>query len=210
MLDKEIKQQAREIAIESEIQEKSEQVKEIRELGLSQATLDNIPDDAKTILDEALEKELLRREGTLEENEKKYEAAKINVYMDKNGNIEEKMVIASYTYIDGVEHIKLNAFGYDRLPPDIQEAYGKKEDVVDQWIPLDERARILDNAYTDYAFKDNKGYDSWEAYRDGEGYGKKEEVSEKITIERAQDVDEISAPRETPDVEQDDTPKLLK
>lgn len=94
---------------------------------------------------------------------------------------------------------------YDSLPPDVQEAIGSREDVIDQWVVVDKETALFHNAFVQYT-KNDQGYDTWEEYRDIKGFGKQEE----ITIEQAQDVDSNDKPRETPAMEQDETLTLNK
>ena len=190
MIDNEIKKQAREI-----IQEGIEQKNTI---GISEAALDAMPDDARALRDAAMETELLRRDGTLEENEKKYAAAEVMLIMDEHGNLEEKMVVGIFSWEEGEMNYKMNAYGYDRLPPDVQAAFGERSDVVEKWVKPSTEVWELHEAFEVYAHHDNEGYDTWEEYRDAKGLGKQEEA----TIEKAEDVDEVSAPRETPSVDQ--------
>lgn len=62
---------------------------------------------------------------------------------DVQGNLEEKMVVATYFWEDGELNYKMNAYGYDKLPPDVQEAYGKRVDVVEKWIKSSDEAHTM-------------------------------------------------------------------
>ncbi len=175
----------------------------------SESILENMPDDARALWDAAMEKEFLRREGSLEENDRKYEAAIMQVLINKEGELEKGLIVYHKRWENGTEYIKLNAFGYDRLPQDVQAIYGQRDNVVENWIPQTNEMKSLYNAYVAYAYQDNEGHSTWEEYRDAKGFAPKQEVSEKITIEPAEHVDENAPPLETPAIA-DDTENLIK
>ncbi|PKV50868.1 hypothetical protein ATE84_2936 [Aquimarina sp. MAR_2010_214] len=146
---------------------------------------------------------------TLEDNEKKYDGVLFIVYTDESGEIKETAIVDYYYFDENGNHVsKMNEFGYDRLPKDVQEAFGAKEDVVGNWITWNESQGQLYDAFIDYHRDDSHGYDTWEEYRDTK-LGK-EEVVEKVTIEPAEHVGENAPPRETPTVEQGETLILKK
>ncbi|WP_281989348.1 hypothetical protein [Aquimarina aggregata] len=203
MIDDKTKKQAREIVDRINDSKKGEEQQHIT---VSKSTLDAMPDDARALWDAAWEKELLRREGTLEENERKYQAAKMILSINDKGEEERRIIVSTFYWEDGVLNIKMNAFGYDRLPPDVQEAFGEREDVVEKWIKPNDHAIQLKKAFVTYSHHDNEGHDSWEEYRDAKGLGPTEEVS----IPKAQDVDSNDKPRETPTVDQDTESLITK
>lgn len=198
LLDEKIKEQARELVQDDLMQQET--------VTVSEAILNKMPEDARALWNSAWEKELERREGTLEENQKKYEAAIMTESINNDGEIEKDIIVATHYWKDGELHTRMTALGYDRLPPDVQEAYGKREDVVDQWIVVDKEVSEFENAFIEYAYHDNEGYSTWKEYRDAKDFGKKEE----ITIEKAENVEVYDKPRPTPSVEQDETLTLKK
>ncbi|WP_024773056.1 hypothetical protein [Aquimarina macrocephali] len=147
--------------------------------------------------EDAYAKELERREGTLEENERKYESALLQTSIDQDGQVRERIVLYTKKFVDGEMHINMTALKYDTLPPDVQKAFGEKDQVVDQWIKTDLDTAKLHDTFVDYA-KDNEGYDTWEEYRDAKGFGKQE-----VSVENIKEVNTNDKPRETPAVEVD-------
>ncbi|WP_281989302.1 hypothetical protein [Aquimarina aggregata] len=153
-------------------------------------------------------KEKLTEEpDALSEREKKYDGVVFIISVDESGEIKEEAIVA-YQYIDenGNYFNKMNEFGYDRLPPDVQEVFGTKEDVVGKWIQWSDEQSVLYDAFTYYHRDDSHGYDTWEEYRDAKGLGPKEE----IIIPKNQDVDDNDRPRETPSIEQNETLSINK
>jgi len=148
--------------------------------------------------EEAYTKEMERRGGTLEDNEKKYQAADMLGYADENGNLREKILLfhKEYNPVTGEANVNFTAIGYDRLPIDIQEAIGSKEKVIGNWVMLDKNTVDLHDTFNTYT-KNNEGHSTWEEYRDSKGLGKQEETA----IKYVQDVDENAPPRETPSVD---------
>lgn len=194
MFNDDLKKQARQLVI-------NDSKPELKEEYLPNNEVQEMPDDAKALWDAAWEKELERREGTLDENDRKYESARLNIILNKEGQLREEIVIGQYYWQDGVRHEKLNALGYDRLPPDVQEQLGKREDVVDQWIINDSKDLELRDAFVTYAHHNNEGYGTWEEYRDAKGLGSKEIKS----IKNVPEANDIASPRETPTIPKDNT-----
>lgn len=153
--------------------------------------------------EEAFAKELERREGKLEENDRKYESALLQASMDRDGQIKERIILFTRKFVDGEIFINMTALKYDTLPSDIQDALGNKDQVVDQWINMDYQTAQLHDAFVDYT-RNNEGHNSWNEYREAKGFGSKEE----ITIPKTQDTGEINAPKETPPVPIGKTPGI--
>ncbi len=142
----------------------------------------------------------------LEERDKKYDGVEFITYIDEQGKERELAITGIGYFNENDEYVgKMNAFGYDRLPSDVQEALGKREDVVDKWIVWNSDQEKLFDAFIFYQRDDSHGYDTWEEYRDAKGLSPKEE----IVLSKAQDVDEVTTPKETPLVEQDDITRKL-
>ena len=129
----------------------------------------------------------------------------IELVADKNGSLKEEVIIGHSHFDDGVRYTKFNALGYDLLPPDLQEMYGKREDVVDNYLIESDEMLEKYNAFYSY-IENDQGHNIWEEYRDAKGFGKQEEV----TIGNAQYAETNDKPRETPSVDLGDETPILK
>lgn len=163
----------------------------------------NTKKDWEVLWDNAKTKVFERGDPTfeLEENEKKYEGVIFITYIDQDGELKEEAIVGYRYYDDDGELFeKMNGFGYDRLPPDVQQAFGEREEVVGKWVKTTPEQREIYNAFTRYHRDDSHGYGTWEEYRDDK-LGKQEDIS----IKNVQETDDIASPRETPTIPKDNT-----
>lgn len=149
---------------------------------------------------DAYSAELERRKETYSAEEARYMLAQELYFLNADGELKSEPVLGHFRYNPhSIEpELNLNALGYDRYPPDIQVELGNRDKVIGNWVTLSEETMVRSNAFYDYTQND-KGYDTWEEYRDAHGLKQQEE----ITIELAQEVDTNDKPRETPAVDQD-------
>ncbi|TSE07418.1 hypothetical protein [Aquimarina algiphila] len=157
------------------------------------------------ILWENAKANLANDSNTLDKNEKKYDSVIFTAYIDENGEVKETAIVGQYYFDDDGNYFsRMNELGYDLLPPDIQDAFGERDEVVGKWIKWTEEQRTLHDTFIYYT-RNDEGYDTWEEYRDAK-LGKQEDIS----ISPAQDVEEIETPNNTPSVEGDERLNITK
>ncbi len=194
MIDNNIKQQAREIAREAIASDVPNSTQETK-----------VPLKDWEILWENAKANLANDSNTLDKNEKKYDSVIFTAYIDENGEVKETAIVGQYYFDDDGNYFsRMNELGYDLLPPDIQDAFGERDEVVGKWIKWTEEQRTLHDTFIYYT-RNDEGYDTWEEYRDAK-LGKQEDIS----ISPAQDVEEIETPNNTPSVEGDERLNITK
>lgn len=171
---------------------------------VDQSIDDSDKKDWQRYFDDAYAAELERRKQVLTEDEARYMIAQEYFFLNADGELQRSTVIGEFRYSDNMlPEFKLNEFGYDHFPPDLQQELGDKDEVVGRWVEISEEWLAKRNAYVDYQ-KHDEGHDTWEQYRDAKF------PKEEMTVESVKEADAIAAPRQTPAVVQDESQSIIK